>query len=75
MSEEQRNPESGPAGWERHKLVIIAAVAAVAGNADIREIRPVRTGTPWTRHGRIAIQGSHDVTRQRGTRGMPDRRG
>ncbi|HWR52205.1 MAG TPA: hypothetical protein VN428_13930 [Bryobacteraceae bacterium] len=64
------------AEWERHKVIITAAVAVIVGNSEIKEIRPVRHANTWIRHGRMTIQGSHDVSRQRGNpRNMPDRRG
>ncbi len=72
-----KTPENGnSAEWERHRIIIAAAVAAIVGKSEIKEIRPVRNANTWIRHGRITIQGSHDVSRQRGiSHKMPDRRG
>lgn len=49
---------------ERHRLIIAAAVAAVAGGrARIRQVREIRgpASTAWTRQGRAEIQGSHEL--------------
>jgi hypothetical protein len=54
----------------RHVVIIAAAVAAAFEHAEIRSIRP----SAWTRQGRMTIQSSHDVSRQRG-RSLPDRGG
>jgi hypothetical protein len=77
MGPAAKPPEDGnSAEWERHKIIIAAAVAAVAGASEIKAIRPVRDANTWTRQGRMTIQGSHDVSRQRGiSRSLPDRRG
>ncbi len=72
--DEQLPPPCDGDEWERHKLVIAAAVTAAVGNAEIRSVRPVSRGMSWTRQGRMTIQSSHDVSRQRGiTRTLPDR--
>ncbi len=76
MSAENHIPDADAGSeWARHKVVIIAAVAAVVGNAEIKKIRPLPNANPWTRQGRMTIQGSHDVSRQRAGRTVPERRG
>ena len=50
--------------WQRHSVVIAAAVAAVAGQAaKVRQIHIVQAvqSAAWARQGRVAIQSSHGV--------------
>lgn len=76
MDSLRKAPESSATEWERHRVIIAAAVAAMVGNGVIKEIRPVRPAATWIRQGRMTIQGSHDVSRQRGiSHNLPDRRG
>ena len=52
------------AQWERHRVIIAAVVAAVAGNgARIRQVREIHgaASTAWTERGRVELQSSHDL--------------
>jgi hypothetical protein len=61
--------------FQRHKIVIAAAVAAVCGEgAVIRGIRRVTGPGSWTRHGRQNMQRTHDPDDPL-ARSMPDRGG
>ena len=67
-----------PDSWERHKIVIAAAVAAAAGPcARILGIKPARGPLKgsWTRQGRQnAIQMASGLANRRGSsRTLPDR--
>jgi hypothetical protein len=62
--------------WERHRVIIAAAVAAVAGkDAHITDIRRVAASNPWALQGRrLAVQNSHNLAERRGVpRFMPER--
>ena len=67
----------GNPDWERHKIVIAAAVAAVCGNgAVIRSVKPAQAASAaWVRQGWLALQSSHDlkVRRAAGGRVLPVR--
>lgn len=59
-------PPADAAEWERHKIVIAAAVAAIfGGGASIRAVRPVDSDNAWARQGRLALQSSHNLAKQR----------
>jgi hypothetical protein len=58
---------------EHHKIIIQAAVEAILG-ARARVLRIAPAGSqvsPWTRQGRLAIQGSHSLP-LRMVRFLPD---
>ncbi len=62
--------------WERHKVIIAATVAAVAGkDAHITEIRRAPAFSPWAIQGRrLAVQISHNLADRRGVpRFLPER--
>ncbi len=62
--------------WERHKVIIAAAVAAVAGkDAHITGIRRVSALNPWAQQSRrLAVQVSHNLANRRGAaRFVPER--
>ncbi len=66
----------GQPSWERHKVIIAAAVVAVVGkNARITGIRPAPAFNPWAAQSRrLAIQTSQNLANRRGaSRVLPER--